>query len=65
MDVTHRSTPVQCNDQWAFRPLGVCARRGYDTYGGVPMWPRAERALAFQGDFHSLNQFSNAIFSKF
>jgi hypothetical protein len=36
VDVTQRSTPVQRSDQWAFRPLGMRARRGYGAYGGVP-----------------------------
>jgi hypothetical protein len=35
VNVTHRSTPAQCSDRWTFRPLGVCARRGYDAYGGA------------------------------
>jgi hypothetical protein len=31
----------QRSDRWSLRHLGVRARRGYGTYGGLPTWPRA------------------------
>jgi hypothetical protein len=39
--VTGEFPPSQRSDRWSLRRLGVRARRGYDTYGGVPTWPRA------------------------
>jgi hypothetical protein len=39
--VTGESTPTQRSDRWSLWRLGVRARRGYDTYGGAPTWPRA------------------------
>jgi hypothetical protein len=51
VDVMHRSTPAQRKDRWAFRHLGVRARRGYGAYGAASTWPRTtsrlERAPAF------------------
>jgi hypothetical protein len=30
--------PAQRSDQRSLRRLGVCARRGYGAYGGLPTW---------------------------
>jgi hypothetical protein len=40
-NVTEQFTPTQHSDRWSLRRLSVHARRGYGTYGGAPMWPRA------------------------
>jgi hypothetical protein len=39
-DGTGELPPVQRSDQRSLWRLGVRARRGYDAYGGLPMWPR-------------------------
>jgi hypothetical protein len=39
--VTGEFPPSQRSDRWSLRRLGVRARRGYGTYGGVPTWLRA------------------------
>jgi hypothetical protein len=39
-DDTGELPPAQCSDRWSLRRLGVCAQRGYGTYGGLPTWPR-------------------------
>jgi hypothetical protein len=36
--VTGEFPPSQRSDRWSLRRLGVRARRGYGTYGGVPTW---------------------------
>jgi hypothetical protein len=40
MNITGELAPSQRSDQWSLRRHGVRARRGYDTYGGAPTWPR-------------------------
>jgi hypothetical protein len=37
---TGESPPALRSDQRSLRCLGVCARRAYGAYGGLPTWPR-------------------------
>jgi hypothetical protein len=39
-DGTGEPSPALRSDQRSLRRLGMRARRGYDTYGGWPTWPR-------------------------
>jgi hypothetical protein len=39
--VTGRLPSSQRSDRWSLRRLSVRTRRRYDTYGGLPRWPRA------------------------
>jgi hypothetical protein len=61
--------PTQRSDRWSLRRLGVRARRGYGTYGGLPTWlcttSRLRVSRAFSGVFNLLKQFSNWFFSEF